>query len=293
MTVFGMPIQALAGQLLLGIVNGSFYAILSLGLSIIFGMLHIANFVHGAQYMIGAFLAWMALNWLGIGYWWAIVFVPVFMFGIGVLTEIVFLRRLYDLDHSYGLLMTFGLLLMTESIFRFYFGSTGVPYENPLPGGVNVGFMFLPYYRMWVVGASIVVCFVTWFAIERTRLGSYLRASTEKPEMVLAFGIAVPRLLTLTYGFGIGLAGLAGVLAAPIQNVNPTMGSSVIIVIFAVVVVGGLGSIIGSIIAGYALGIIEGMTKLFYAPAATSVIFLVMVLVLLVRPAGLFGREQR
>lgn len=293
MTVFGMPIQALAGQLLLGIVNGSFYAILSLGLSIIFGMLHIANFVHGAQYMVGAFLAWMALNWLGIGYWWAILFVPIFMFGFGALTEVVFLRRLYDLDHYYGLLMTFGLLLMTESIFRFYFGSTGVPYDNPLPGGVNVGFMFLPFYRIWVVGVSIVLCFVTWFAIERTRLGSYLRAATEKPEMVLAFGIDVPRLLTLTYGFGIGLAGLAGVLAAPIQNVNPTMGSSVIIIIFAVVVVGGLGSIAGSIIAGYALGIIEGMTKLFYAPAATSMIFLVMVLVLIVRPAGLFGREQR
>lgn len=293
MTVFGMPIQALAGQLLLGIVNGSFYAILSLGLSIIFGMLHIANFVHGAQYMVGAFLAWMALNWLGIGYWWAILFVPIFMFGFGALTEVVFLRRLYDLDHYYGLLMTFGLLLMTESIFRFYFGSTGVPYDNPLPGGVNVGFMFLPYYRIWVVGVSIVLCFVTWFAIERTRLGSYLRAATEKPEMVLAFGIDVPWLLTLTYGFGIGLAGLAGVLAAPIQNVNPTMGSSVIIIIFAVVVVGGLGSITGSIIAGYALGIIEGMTKLFYAPAATSMIFLVMVLVLIVRPAGLFGREQR
>ena len=292
MTIFGLPVQALSGQLLLGIVNGSFYAMLSLGLSIIFGMLHIANFVHGAQYMMGAFLAWMALNWLGISYWWALLLVPIAMFAVGALIEVVFLRRLYELDHFYGLLMTFGLLLMIESAFRNYFGSTGVPYDNPLPGGVNVGFMFLPYYRIWVVGLSLVLCVGTWFAIERTRLGSYLRAATEKPEMVLAFGIDVPRLLTLTYGFGIALAGLAGVMAAPIQNVNPNMGSSIVVVIFAVVVIGGLGSIVGSIIAGFALGIIEGLTKLFFAPAATTVIFVVMVLVLLVRPNGLFGQGK-
>jgi branched-chain amino acid transport system permease protein len=292
MTIFGLPVQALFGQLLLGIVNGSFYAMLSLGLSIIFGMLHIANFVHGAQYMMGAFLAWMALTWLGISYWWALLLVPIAMFGIGALIEVVFLRRLYDLDHFYGLLMTYGLLLMIESVFRNYFGSTGVPYDNPLPGGVSVGFMFLPYYRIWVVALSIVLCFGTWFAIERTRLGSYLRAATEKPEMVLAFGIDVPRLLTLTYAFGIALAGLAGVMAAPIQNVNPNMGSSLVIVIFAVVVIGGLGSIVGSILTGFALGIIEGLTKFFFAPAATTVIFVVMALVLLVRPNGLFGQGK-
>jgi len=292
MELLGFPVQALAGQLLLGIVNGSFYAILSLGLSIIFGLLHIANFVHGAQYMMGAFVAWIALHYFGAGYWWALLLAPLVMFAFGALIEMIFLRRIYDLDHFYGLLMTFGLLLMIESIFRFYFGSTGLPYDNPIPGGVNLGFMFLPYYRMWVVIASIVLCAGTWYMIERTKLGSYLRAATENPDLVLAFGINVPRLLTLTYAFGVALAGLAGVMAAPIQNVSPTMGTHIIIVIFAVVVIGGLGSISGSIVSGFALGIIEGLTKLFFAPAATTVIFLVMVIVLLVRPAGLFGQER-
>ncbi len=292
MDIFGYPIQAIAGQLLLGVVNGSFYAILSLGLSIIFGMLHIANFVHGAQYMMGAFVAWMALNWLGLDYWYALVLGPVVMFGVGVLIEMVFLRRIYDLDHFYGLLMTFGLLLMIESIFRYFFGSTGMAYENPLPGGVNLGFMFLPWYRLWVVSVAVVLCLGTWLIIEKTKLGSYLRAATENPEMVLAFGINVPRLLTLTYGFGVALAGLAGVLAAPIQNVSPTMGSHLVIIIFAVVVIGGLGSIAGSILTGFALGIIEGLTKLIYAPAATVVIFIAMALMLLVRPSGLFGQAR-
>jgi len=292
MDIFGVPIQALASQLLLGIVNGSFYAILSLGLSIIFGMLHIANFVHGAQYMMGAFVAWAALNYFGISYWWSLALAPLIMFVAGVIIEIVFLRRLYDLDHFYGLLMTFGLLLMIESLFRKGFGSTGMAYPNPLPGGMNLGFMFMPYYRAWVVLASVILCLGTWFVIEKTKLGSYLRAATENPDLVLAFGINVPRLLTLTYGFGIALAGLAGAMAAPIQNVSPTMGSHLVIVIFAVVVIGGLGSIVGSIVAGYTLGIIEGLTKVFFAPASSTVIFLVMVLVLLTRPAGLFGQQR-
>lgn len=292
MEFLGIPIQALAGQLLLGIVNGSFYAILSLGLAIIFGLLHIANFVHGAQYMMGAFVAWISLRYFGVGYWWALLIAPMVMFVVGAAIEYVFLKRIYDLDHFYGLLMTFGLLLMIESIFRFYFGSTGMAYENPMPGGVNVGFMFLPYYRVWVVGVSLLLCLATWFVIEKTKLGSYLRASTEDPELVLAFGINVPRLLTLTYASGVALAGFAGVMAAPIQNVSPTMGSNLIIIIFAVVVIGGLGSILGSVVTGFALGIIEGMTKFFFAPAATTVIFVVMVLVLLIRPAGLFGQER-
>lgn len=292
MDIFGYPIQAIAGQLLLGVVNGSFYAILSLGLSIIFGMLHIANFVHGAQYMMGAFVAWMALNWLGLGYWYALILGPVVMFGVGMLIEVVFLRRIYDLDHFYGLLMTFGLLLMIESVFRYFFGSTGMAYPNPMPGGVNLGFMFLPWYRLWVVGVALVLCLGTWLIIEKTKLGSYLRAATENPEMVLAFGIDVPKLLTITYGFGVALAGIAGVLAAPIQNVSPTMGTHLVIIIFAVVVIGGLGSIAGSIVTGFALGIIEGLTKLVYAPAATVVIFIVMALVLLVRPSGLFGQAR-
>lgn len=292
MELLGFPVQALAGQLLLGLVNGSFYAILSLGLSIIFGLLHIANFVHGAQYMMGAFVAWIALRYFGAGYWWALLLAPIVMFAIGALIEMIFLRRIYDLDHFYGLLMTFGLLLMIESIFRFYFGSAGLPYDNPIPGGVNLGFMFLPYYRVWVVAASIVLCVATWYMVERTKLGSYLRAATENPDLVLAFGINVPRLLTLTYAFGVALAGIAGVMAAPIQNVSPAMGTHIIIIIFAVVVIGGLGSITGSVISGFALGVIEGLTKLFFAPAATTVIFLVMVIVLLVRPAGLFGQER-
>lgn len=287
-----ISIQALSSQLMVGVVNGSFYALLSLGLSIIFGMLHIANFVHGAQFMMGAFIAWIALNYFGIGYWGALIVAPAVMFGVAVLIEMVFLRRIYDLDHFYGLLMTFGLLLMIESLFRNFFGVAGLPYSNPMRGGVNLGFMFLPYYRIWVMAVSVVVCVGTWFVIERTKLGSYLRASTENPDLVRAFGINVPRLLTLTYGFGVALAGFTGVLAAPIQSVHPSMGTNMIIVIFAVVVVGGLGSITGSIVTGFAMGIVEGLTRYFYPPASATVIFLVMVVVLVVRPHGLFGEAR-
>lgn len=292
MDIFGIPVQLFASQLMLGFVNGSFYALLSLGLSIIFGMLHIANFVHGAQYMIGAFVAWICLNYLGLNYWYALFIAPIVLFGVGVLIETVLLRRIYNLDHFYGLLMTFGMLMMIESLFRYFFGSMGLPYRNPMPGGVNLGFMFMPYYRLWVVAVALIVCLGTWYLIDRTKLGSYLRAATENPQLVLAMGINVPLLLTLTYGFGVALAGLAGVMAAPIQNVSPSMGTHLIIVIFAIVVIGGLGSITGSIITGFALGIIEGMTKLIYAPASTLIIFIVMALVLLFRPAGLFGQAR-
>lgn len=291
MDFFGYPIQVIAGQLMLGFVNGSFYAIMGLGLSIIFGMLHIANFVHGAQFMMGAFVAWISLNYFGLNYWWALLIAPVVMFGVGVLIEVVFLRRIYALDHFYGLLMTFGLLLMIESVFRYFFGSFGKPYDNPIPGGINLGFMFLPYYRAWVIIASIGLCSGTWYLIEKTKLGAYLRAATENPSMVLSFGINVPLLLTLTYGFGIALAGIAGVMAAPIQNVSPNMGTNLVIIVFALVVIGGLGSIGGSIITGYMLGLIEGMTKLYYPPASTAIIFVVMALVLIFRPAGLFGQK--
>lgn len=292
MEIFGIPTQLLASQLTLGFVNGSFYALLSLGLSIIFGMLHIANFVHGAQYMMGAFVAWLCLNYLGLNYWYALFIAPIVLFGVGVLIEVTLLRRIYKLDHFYGLLMTFGLLMMIESLFRYFFGSMGLPYRSPIQGGMNMGFMFMPYYRLWVVTVAVVVCFGTWFLIEKTKLGSYLRAATENPQMVLAMGINVPLLLTLTYGFGVGLAGLAGVMAAPIQNVSPSMGTHLIIIIFAIVVIGGLGSITGSIITGFALGIIEGITKLVYAPASTLIIFIVMALVLMFRPAGLFGHAR-
>ncbi len=292
MDIFGIPVQLVASQLMLGFVNGSFYALLSLGLSIIFGMLHIANFVHGAQYMIGAFVAWICLNYFGLNYWYALFIAPIALFGVGVLIETTLLRRIYNLDHFYGLLLTFGLLLMIESLFRYFFGSMGLPYRNPIPGGINLGFMYMPYYRLWVVAVALVVCLGTWYLIDRTKLGSYLRAATENPQLVLAMGINVPLLLTLTYGFGVSLAGLAGVMAAPIQNVSPSMGTHLIIVIFAIVVIGGLGSITGSIITGFALGIIEGMTKLIYAPASTLIIFIVMALVLLFRPAGLFGQAR-
>ena len=291
MDILGYPLPVILGQLTLGFVNGSFYAILGLGLSIIFGMLHIANFVHGAQFMMGAFVAWIALNYFGISYWWALIVGPAVMFAFGVLIEYTLLRRIYDLDHFYGLLMTFGLLLVIESVFRVYFGSLGLPYDNPLPGGTNIGFMFLPWYRAWVVVAGLVLCGITWVVIERTKLGAYLRAATENPDMVLAFGINVPLLLTVTYGFGVALAGFAGVMAAPIQNVSPGMGNQLVIIIFALVVIGGLGSISGSIITGYLLGLIEGLTKLYYPPASTVIIFVVMVLVLALRPAGLFGQK--
>jgi len=291
--MFGIPSQALFAQLLLGLINGSFYALLSLGLAVIFGMLNIINFTHGAQYMMGAFVAYMLLQYLGINYWAALVIVPILVGAIGILIERLFLQRLQKLDHLYGLLLTFGLALIIEGLFRNYYGSSGQPYDVPdaLQGGHNLGFMFLPNYRAWVIAFSLVVCFGTWFAIERTRLGSYLRAATENPTLVRAFGINVPRMVTLTYGFGVGLAALAGVMAAPIYNVSPQMGSDIIIVVFAVVVIGGMGSIMGAILTGFTLGVVEGLTKVFFPEASNTVIFAIMVVVLFVRPAGLFGRS--
>jgi branched-chain amino acid transport system permease protein len=291
--IFGIPSQALFGQLLLGLINGSFYALLSLGLAVIFGMLNIINFTHGAQYMMGAFTAYMLLQYLGINYWAALVIAPVLIGITGILIERLFLQRLQKLDHLYGLILTFGLALIFEGLFRNYYGSSGQPYAVPdaLQGGHNLGFMFLPNYRAWVIAFSLVVCFATWFAIERTRLGSYLRAATENPALVRAFGINVPRMVMLTYGFGVGLAALAGVMAAPIYNVSPQMGSDLIIVVFAVVVIGGMGSIMGAILTGFTLGIVEGLTKVFFPEASNTVIFAIMIVVLLIRPAGLFGRR--
>jgi branched-chain amino acid transport system permease protein len=290
--IFGIPSTALFGQLLLGLINGSFYALLSLGLAVIFGMLNIINFAHGAQYMMGAFAAFLLLDKLGIGYWPALVLVPVIVGAFGIVIERLLLQWLYKLDHLYGLLLTFGLALVIEGVFRRYYGASGLPYRVPdlLQGGQNLGFMFLPNYRAWVIAVSVVVCFGTWFAIERTRLGSYLRAATENPELVRAFGIDVPRMIMLTYGFGVALAALAGVLAAPIYNVSPQMGSDLIIVVFAVVVIGGMGSIMGAILTGFGLGIVEGLTKVFFPEASNTVIFVIMVVVLLIRPTGLFGR---
>jgi branched-chain amino acid transport system permease protein len=290
--IFGIPSTALFGQLLLGLINGSFYALLSLGLAVIFGMLNIINFSHGAQYMMGAFVAFLLLQYLDIGYWPALVIVPIVVGLTGVVVERCFLRWLYKLDHLYGLLLTFGLALVIEGIFRNFFGASGLPYRVPdsLQGGQNLGFMFLPNYRAWVIGFSLVICFATWFVIERTKLGSYLRAATENPTLVRAFGINVPRMITLTYGFGVALAALAGVMAAPIYNVSPQMGSDLIIVVFAVVVIGGMGSIMGAILTGFGLGVIEGLTKVFFPEASNTVIFVIMVIVLLIRPAGLFGR---
>ncbi len=290
--IFGIPSQALFGQLLLGLINGSFYALLSLGLAVIFGMLNIINFTHGAQYMMGAFAAYLLLQHLGINYWAALVIVPIIVGLTGIIVERLFLQQLQKLDPLYGLLLTFGLALIIEGLFRNYYGSSGLPYGVPdaLQGGRNLGFMFLPNYRAWVIGFSLVICFATWFAIERTRIGSYLRAATENPTLVRAFGINVPRMVMLTYGFGVALAALAGVMAAPIYNVSPQMGSDIIIVVFAVVVIGGMGSIMGAIITGFTLGIVEGLTKVFFPEASNTVIFAIMIVVLLVRPAGLFGR---
>jgi branched-chain amino acid transport system permease protein len=292
--IFGIPPQALFGQLLLGLINGAFYAQLSLGLAIIFGLLNIINFTHGAQYMMGAFVAWMLLNWLGLGYWWALLAAPVIVGAFGVLIERTMLRHLYKLDHLYGLLLTFGIALIVQGVFRDQFGSTGLPYRIPaeLRGGTDLGFMFMPNYRGWVVVVSLVVCFGTWFVIEKTKLGSYLRAATENPALVQSFGINVPRMVMLTYGFGVGLAAFTGVLAAPIYQVSPLMGADIIIVVFAVVVIGGMGSILGSIVTGFGLGIVEGLTKVFYPEASSTVIFVVMVIVLLIKPAGLFGRAR-
>jgi branched-chain amino acid transport system permease protein len=292
--IFGIPMQALMGQLLIGLINGAFYAMLSLGLAVIFGLLNIINFTHGAQYMMGAFCAWFLLNIAGVGYWPSLVLAPIIVGAFGILIERVFIRWIYKLDHLYGLLLTFGLALIIEGLFRQQYGSSGQPYAIPpqLQGGQNLGFMFLPNYRAWVIAASIVLCFGTWFTIERTRLGSYLRAATENPALVQAFGINVPRMVTLTYGFGVGLAGLAGVMAAPIYQVSPLMGSNIIVVVFAVVVIGGMGSILGAIASGFGLGIVEGLTKVFYPEASNTVIFVIMAIVLLLKPAGLFGRAS-
>jgi branched-chain amino acid transport system permease protein len=283
----------LLGQLLIGLINGAFYAILSLGLAIIFGLLNIVNFAHGAQYMLGAFVAWMGLNYLGINYWVALLLAPLVVGAIGVVIERLFLSRLYKLDPLYGLLLTFGLALIFEGIFRYNYGVSGQQYPVPaaLTGGKNLGFMFLPNYRAWVIVAALVVCFASWYLIEKTKLGSYLRAGTENARLLQAFGVNVPLMVTLTYAYGVGMAALAGVLAAPIYQVSPVMGSSLIIVVFAVVVIGGMGSIMGSIVTGLMLGLLQGLTKAFYPEASNAVIFLIMAVVLLVRPAGLFGKE--
>jgi branched-chain amino acid transport system permease protein len=287
-----ISLQLLFQQILVGLINGSFYALLSLGLAVIFGMLNIVNFAHGALYMMGAFAAYFLLNTLGLDYWFALVLAPLMVGAFGAVIERLLLRRLAGLDPLYGLLLTFGLTLVIEGVFQNYFGSSGLPYAIPaaLAGGRNLGFMFLPNYRAWVIAFSAVVCLGTWFLIEKTRLGAYLRAATENPIMVRAFGIDVPRMITLTYAFGIGLAGLAGVLAAPIYQVRPAMGADIISVVFAVVVIGGMGSILGSIITGFALGVIEGLTKVFYPEASNTIVYVIMAIVLLVRPTGLFGR---
>ena len=289
--IFGIPTQALFGQLLIGLINGAFYAMLSLGLAVIFGLLNIINFTHGAQYMMGAFCAWFLLEQAGVGYWWSLLLAPIAVGAVGVVIERTMLSRLYQLDHLYGLLLTFGLALIIQGVFTNFYGSSGQPYRLPeeFAGAFNLGFMFLPKYRAWVIVASLVVCLSTWFVIERTKLGSYLRAATENPTLVQAFGINVPRMITLTYGFGVGLAALAGVMAAPIYQVSPQMGSNLIIVVFAVVVIGGMGSIMGAILTGFGLGVVEGLTKVFYPEASSTVVFVIMAIVLLVRPAGLFG----
>ena len=293
MEIFGIPLQAFLGQLLLGLVNGAFYALLSLGLAVIFGLLGIVNFAHGALYMLGAFAAWIMLDSLGVNYWAALFLAPLVVGILGMVIERVFLKHLYKLDEIYGLLLTFGLTLIAEGIFRELYGVSGQSYPVPelLQGATNLGFMILPNYRAWVVGVSLVVCLGTWFIIERTRLGAYLRAGTENAALVQAFGINVPMMVMLTYGAGAALAALAGVLAAPIIQVNPLMGSNLIIVVFAVVVIGGMGSILGSVITGIGLGLVEGLTRVFYPEASSIVVFVVMVLVLMVRPAGLFGKE--
>lgn len=290
--LLGIPPQMLFGQLTLGLVNGAFYAVLSLGLAVIFGLLNVINFTHGAQYMMGAFLAFILLSVFGVPYWGALLIAPIVVGAVGIVIERTMLRRLYHLDHLYGLLLTFGLALVIEGMFRNQYGVSGRPYASPMPGGINLGFMFLPYYRGWVVVASLIVCFGTWFVIERTKLGSYLRAAVERPDLVQAFGINVPLMVTLTYGFGVALAGFAGVLAAPIYQVSPMMGSNLIIVVFAVVVIGGMGSILGAIVTGYMLGIIEGLTRVFYPEASSTVIFVIMAIVLLIRPQGLFGTAK-
>ena len=292
MMILGVPAPLLFGQLLLGLINGAFYALLSLGLAIIFGLLGIINFAHGALFMMGAFASWMLLNYFGIGYWWALILSPILVGAFGLVLERTIIRRLYGLDHLYGLLLTFGLALVIEGLFRNQYGSSGMPYDIPpaLQGATNLGFMFMPNYRGWVVFAALIVCLATWLVIDKTPLGARLRAATENAPLVQAFGVNVPRMVSLTYAGGVALAAFAGVLAAPIDSVNPNMGSYFINVVFAVVVIGGMGSIIGSIITGFGLGIVEGLTKVFYPQASDTVVFVGMVIVLLVRPAGLFGK---
>ena len=294
MEIFDIPIQAFLGQLLLGLVNGSFYAMLSLGLAVIFGLLGIVNFAHGALYMVGAYVAWLLQEKWELGYWYALVLAPLIVGALGVVVERTLLKRLYSLDPLYGLLLTFGLALIAEGVFRDQFGVSGQQYAVPelLQGATNLGFMVLPNYRAWVVFASLVICLSTWFIIERTRLGSYLRAGTENPTLVQAFGVNVPLMVMLTYAGGAGLAAMAGVLAAPVIQITPLMGSNLIIVVFAVVVIGGMGSILGSILTGLTLGVIEGLTKVFYPEASNIVVFVIMAIVLVVRPAGLFGKEK-
>ena len=294
MSEVGITLDSLLGQLLLGLVNGSFYAILSLGLAVIFGLLNIVNFAHGALYMMGAYFGWMALTYFGIGYWWSLLLAPSLVAVFGMLIERSLLQWLYKLDHLYGLLLTFGVSLIIEGTYRYFFGVSGQPYPVPelLSGSTDLGFMSLPNYRGWVVIASLAVCLSTWFVIERTRLGAYLRAATENPQLTQAFGINVPLLVMLTYGFGAALAAFAGVLAAPIIQITPLMGNNLIVIVFAVVVIGGMGSILGAVATGLALGVIEGLTKVFYPEASSTVVFVIMALVLLLRPAGLFGREK-
>jgi len=294
MELFGYPLPVVMSQLTLGLVNGSFYAMLSLGLAVIFGLLNVINFSHGAMYMMGAFVAWMGMSYLGLSYWAMLLLAPFIVGALGIVIEKTMLRWLYKLDHLYGLLLTFGITLLVEGVFRSFYGVSGQPFETPelLQGATDLGFMILPNYRGWVVVASLVVCFSTWYVIERTKLGAYLRAGTENPKLVEEFGVNVPLMVTLTYGFGVALAGFAGVLAAPIIQVSPLMGSNLIIVVFAVVVIGGMGSIMGSIVTGLGLGVIEGLTRVFYPEFSSTVVFLVMVIVLLLRPAGLFGKEK-
>ena len=294
MEIFGIPLQAFFGQLLIGLINGSFYALLSLGLAVIFGLLNIINFTHGAQYMLGAFVAYLSLSFLGLNYWVSLILTPILVGVSGIVIERTMLKQLYKLDHLYGLLLTFGLALIIQGLFRHEFGSSGMPYPVPeiFQGSFNTGFMFLPKYRAWVIVVSVIVCLSTWYVIERTKLGAYLRAATENPSLVQAFGINVPRMITLTYGFGVGLAALAGVMAAPIYQVNPTMGGDIIIVVFAVVVIGGMGSNMGAILTGFSLGLIEGLTKVFYPEASNTVIFIIMTIVLLIKPNGLFGTQK-
>ncbi|GAB3625689.1 ABC transporter permease [Pandoraea terrae] len=294
MEFLGIPLSALLSQLLLGLVNGSFYAMLSLGLAVIFGLLNVINFAHGALFMLGAMLAWMGGSYFGINYWVMLILSPLIVGAFGVVLERTLLRWIYKLDHLYGLLLTFGITLVLEGVFRSVYGVSGQPFDTPeaLSGATNLGFMFLPNYRAWVVAASLIICVATWFVIEKTKIGAYLRAGTENPKLVEAFGVNVPLMITLTYGFGVALAAFAGVLAAPVIQISPLMGQSMIITVFAVVVIGGMGSIMGSIITGLMLGVIEGFTKVFYPEASATVVFVIMVIVLLIRPAGLFGKQK-